>query len=175
MQSHFETLFEAANDHYPRSEDINTVTQYAASLPERLKAYQRLRDQEVKLLQKVVDQLQEQFPETSDEILERSLRNGALVLRYCGMGMLTNDLDFVRSRISSWLSESLPTEQHPAEAALFQLVEKLLSQLLTPNQQALFQPMFTLAIDVLNQAATPAVVAAPELEEEEELTLAGMF
>ncbi len=170
MQSHFETLFEAAGERYPHPEDLSLLTQYVASIPERLKTYQWLRDQEITLLQKVADQLEERLPEASEAALERSLRNGALVLRYCAIGMLVNDPSLVRDRISSWLSDSLSLDHSPSDAMVYRLMTQHLNQLLSASQQLLFHPMFMVATDLLGLPETPIVA-----ELEAELTLAAMF
>jgi hypothetical protein len=168
MQSHFEILFEAAGERYPHPEDLSRLTQYVASIPERLKTYQWLRDQELTFLQKVADQLQDSLPEAPEAALEQSLKNGALVLRYCAMGLLVNDEALVHERITSWLSESLVTEPNPADAMVYRLMTQDLN-LLPASQHALLQPMWAVAIALLGPTALPV----PEAEEE--LTLAAMF
>ena len=165
MQSHFEVLFEAAGDRYPQPEDLSLVTQYVASIPERLKTYQRLRDQELAVMQQIADQLPEHLPAAADAELEQSLIKGALTLRYCAMGLLLNDVSFVQARITSWLSEALLTEPTQADRLVYDLMTQQLNRLLSASQQALFHPMFAVAIELLVNAETA----------EPELTLAAMF
>jgi Phycobilisome protein len=166
MQSHFEILFEVAGERFSSAEELSLVTQYVAALPERLKTYQLLRDQELPLLQKVANQLQENLPEASAATLEHSLKNGALVLRYCAMGLLLNDESYVRERIASWSRDALPLDQNPADAMVYHLMTQQLNQLLSAQQQALCQPLWVMATDMLGPT---------EVLVEAELTLAAMF
>jgi Phycobilisome protein len=109
MPSPIEIVFDEAENRYLKTEELRSLGQYVVSLPERVSIYRILRDQELTLMQQVADQLHIQQPDTHPDHLERSIKHGILILRYCAMGMLLADEGFVQSRLLNWLSDADPS------------------------------------------------------------------
>ncbi len=146
MHPQLETLFEQAESRYLKPEELNLLNQYVESLPERLETYRQLRDREVEIMQAVADQLTDQFPNEDTAILERSLKNALLMLRYCAMSMLLNDDSFVKDRLVSWLSRTVQTyNSQKTDAVLYKLLNQQLSKTLNAKQISLLKPPLTLA------------------------------
>jgi Phycobilisome protein len=165
MQSPIETVFDEAESRYLKTEELRSLGKYVVSLPERVSAYRALRDQELTIMQQVADQLQIKLPDAKPGVLERSLKNGILVLRYCAMGMLLADEAFVRSRLLHWLTDSIQLHGTQAiETTVYSLTLQTLKITLTPKQMAALEPFFTLV---------QGAFAQPEAEDL--LTIAGMF
>jgi Phycobilisome protein len=141
MNSKLEALFEQPGKRYLDAADLSILSQYASSIPERLKVYRLLRDQEVVLLQPVADLLQQQRPDLSAAVLERSLRNGLLLLRYVALAMLMDDPAYVSARLQSWLPEMIQSYNSQAvDLALHELLSQRLAQLLLVPQFNLLRP-----------------------------------
>ncbi len=146
MNLEFESIFDRAEGRYLKAEELNTLTLYVESLPERLDAYKRLRDHEIEVLQSVADQIQVDLPNASIEDLERAIKNLLVVLRYCAMAMLLNDEVFLRERLLGWLEEvNRAFNLRPINEALYGLLSQGLKQELSPPQFALLCPYVTLA------------------------------
>lgn len=158
MNSKLEALFEQPGKRYLDAADLNILSQYASSIPERLKVYRLLRDQEVVLLQPVADLLQQQRPDLSATVLERSLRNGLLLLRYVALAMLMDDPAYISARLQSWLPEMIQSYNSQAvDLALHELLSQRLAQLL-------LAPQFNLLRPSLEQAKALIARCEPALE-----------
>ncbi|NJR48979.1 MAG: hypothetical protein HC780_04815 [Leptolyngbyaceae cyanobacterium CSU_1_3] len=165
MQSPIETVFDEAENRYLKTEELRSLGQYVVSLPERVSIYRILRDQELTLMQQVADQLQIQQPDAHPDRIERSLKHGILILRYCAMGMLLADEGFVQSRLLNWLSGVVQIHNTQAiDTATSALTIQVLSKALAPKQMALLEPFFALSQNTLSQTAP-----------ENHLTVAGIF
>ncbi len=152
MHKQIEALFEDAESRYLMPEELNVLSQYVDSVPNRLDVYCTLRDHEIQIMQPIADQLQAEFPQVPVDKLERSIKNGLLALRYCAMAMLLNDESFVRDRIRGWLDQTSKVYDTQAiDASLYRQLSQQLSQRLPPQQAALIQPLVKVVQDLLVQ------------------------
>jgi hypothetical protein len=155
MHPQLETIFDEAENRYLKPEELNLLGEYVDSLPERLEAYRSLRDRELKIMQSVADQLQLELPQENVEMLERSIKNALLMLRYCAMGMLLNDEAFVQERLLGWLSQTVQVyDTRSVDAVLYRLLNQRLKQALNPRHLALLGAMLLLAQNTLQQPAS---------------------
>lgn len=153
MHPKIEALLDQAESRYLKPEELDSFKHYAISLAQSLKTYELLREQEVAIFQPVADQLIKAFPDTNQEILERSLKNWLLILRHCAMAMLLNDRDFLQQNLLDWLKGLVQTHQRMAvETKLYQLLQERLTGLLSPQALALLQPYLTQAQTALLQS-----------------------
>ena len=154
MNSNIETLLDVAEDRYLKPEELTALGQYVTSLSDRLVIYRTLRDQEVQIMQPVADQLQAQYAQEPTEKLERCIKNALLVLRDCAMAMLLDDNNFVRDRLSGWLTEVTQVYNTQAvDQQLYSLLEAKLAQTLPANQMGLLKPYLQTAQSILTGAA----------------------
>ncbi len=153
MHPKIEALMEEAENRYLKPEEMEAFKQYAISIAQSLKVYESLRDKEVDIFQPVADRLVKAFPQTEQGILERVLKHWLLVLRYCGMAMLLNDREYLQRRLLDWLKGLVQTHQTAEiEAALYQLLQARLKELLSPQALALLQPFLEQARATLLEA-----------------------
>ncbi|GAP95496.1 hypothetical protein [Leptolyngbya sp. NIES-2104] len=165
MQFSIDGIFDEAENRYLKPEELQEIGQYVASIAERMSAYRVLRDREIELIQQAADQFQLDMPGIETAVLERSVKNGMLTLRHCGIAMLLNDHNFVQKRLLNWLKDSIELHQtQSADAAFFGLIKQQLRLSLNAQQMALLEPFFNLVETVI-----------PAQEEEEMLTVAGIF
>ncbi|MEB3355515.1 MAG: phycobilisome protein [Synechococcales bacterium] len=157
MHPQIDAMFDEAENRYLKPDELNTLNQYVESLPDRLETYRCLRDQEVTIMQRVAEQLEQQFPSEKIEVLERCLKNALLVMRYSAMGMLLNDELFLQTRLISWLEDTVKVfNTQTLDTALYRLLNQRLSETLTGPQLRLIQPHLTLAERALIQPAPTA-------------------
>jgi hypothetical protein len=146
MHPQIETIFDEAENRYLSADELSCLGQYVESLPERLEAYRKMRDNEIEIMQQVADQLQTEIPQAKVEILERSIKNALLVLRFCSMGMLLNDEGFVKDRLLNWLSQTIKVYNTEAiDTVLYRLLNQKLQQHFTAQQMSLLSPMLNMA------------------------------
>jgi hypothetical protein len=159
MTFKLDALFDAPDKRYLDANDLNVLSQYVSSIPERVNVYRILRDQEVTVMQSVADTLQQQA-NPSEAALERSLRNGLMVMRYVAMAMLLDDQAFVEERLRGWLPEIVKAyETQALDRQLFQLLEQKLAAVLSPAQMSLLKPSLAKAQAMMFK--TRETVASP--------------
>lgn len=160
MTFKLDSLFESAGKPYLDANELTMLSQYVSSVPERIAVYRILRDQEIAIMQPIADALQQRTQEPEAKV-ERSVRNGLMVLRYVAMAMLLDDGAFVEGRLQGWLPEMVQAhETQPLDQQLFQLLEQQLAKVLTPAQMNLLKPGLTKAQDLMLGDASPAPAAA---------------
>jgi hypothetical protein len=155
MTFKLDTLFNAPDKQYLDANDLSILSQYVSSIPERMAVYRTLRDQEIAIMQPIADALQQQggHPEP---MVERSVRNGLMVLRYAAMAMLLDDSGFVEERLQGWLPEMVKAyETQAIDQQLFQLLQQQLGKVFSPAQLNLLKPSLEKAQSLmLNQRET---------------------
>jgi hypothetical protein len=140
MTFKLDTLFDEPDKRYLDASDLGILSQYVSSIPERMAVYRTLRDQEIAIMQPIADALQQQggHPEA---LVERSVRNGLMVLRYVAMAMLLDDDGFVEERLQGWLPEMVKAyETQTVDEQLFHLLNQQLGKVFSPAQINLLKP-----------------------------------
>lgn len=162
MHPQIESIFDEAENRYLKPEELGVIGQYVESLPERLEAYSKIRDNEIAVMQAVADQLQSEFSSAKVEVLERCIKNALLVLRHCSMGMLLNDFTLIEERLLNWLVQNIQAyNTQQIDTALYKNLNQKLKQVLSPQQFALLQPMLHFAEErLLGQAEASTSAAA---------------
>jgi hypothetical protein len=159
MTFKLDALFEAPDKRYLDTNELNVLSQYVSSIPERVNVYRIVRDQEVAIMQAVADTLQQQASQP-EALVERSVRNGLMVLRYVAMAMLLDDQGFVEERLRDWLPEIVKAyETQALDGQLLQLLEQNLATVLSPPQLHLLKPMLEQARAIMLD--TRGTVASP--------------
>lgn len=163
MNPQIEMLLDEAENRYLKPEELDTLSQYVSSLPHRLAAYQYLRDHELEVMQPIADQLQAQFPQERSEVLERSLKNALLVLRYCAMAMLLHDPSFVQAQRVDWLAQvARAYHTQPIDQQLYPLLIQQLRKGLNPQQLSWIELHLQTAQNLLlNPQTSPQKIAVP--------------
>lgn len=160
MHPTIEAMFDEAENRYLKPDELNVLTTYVDSLPERLNTYRYLRDQEIGIMQHVADQLETRCPGESQYTLERCLKNAILVMRYAAMAMLLNDSEFLTNRVVAWLEETNAIYQTQAvDTALYQLLNHRLGEVLNKEQLSLLRPHLTVAEKAVVMPAKAATTA----------------
>ncbi|MEG4286417.1 phycobilisome protein [Microcoleus sp. A006_D1] len=143
MHPEIEALLDQAENRFLKGEELIAFKRQIATLSQRLKIYEFLREKEASIFQPVANKLQETFPDEKEETLERSLKHWLLVLRYSSMAMLLNDRDFLEQRLLDWVSGIVEAHQtQKIEATVCNLLQTRLKELLSEQARAILQPFF---------------------------------
>ncbi|MEG4501567.1 phycobilisome protein [Microcoleus sp. F10-C6] len=150
MHPEIESLLDQAENRFLKGEELIAFKRQAATLAQRLKIYEFLRDKEASIFQPIANQLQETYPDEKQETLERSLKHWLLVLRYCAMAMLLNDRDLLEQRLLDWLSGIVEAHQtQKLEATVCDLLQTRLKELLSEQARAILQPFLDQAQSIV--------------------------
>ncbi|MFM7424349.1 MAG: hypothetical protein ACKO7W_05035 [Elainella sp.] len=157
MHPQIATVFDEPEHHYLKLEELKLLSQYVASMPERLDTYRNLRDRELEVMQAVVDQLEAEFPQESEQNLERCIKHALLMLRYCALSLLLNDETLVQQRFLNWVTPLAKTYGTKAiDTKLYRLLNQQLSKVLTAKQMSYLSPSLSLAQEALLSQPTPS-------------------
>jgi hypothetical protein len=139
-------LIDKAQERYLKANELDALDVYVRSLPVRLQLYRHLRDREIPIMQAVADQVVAELADDQTANIEKGIKNLALVLRYCAMGMLLNDENFLKERLLGWLEQvmSQPSMRRVNES-LYKNLNQVLRQELSAEQMNLLQPLITAA------------------------------
>jgi Phycobilisome protein len=150
MHPELEVLLDHAETRFLKTEELAAFKRYAATLAQRLKVYEFLRDKEIAIFQPVANQLQENFPQEKQENLERSLTYWLLAVRHCAMAMLLNDEVFLKQRLEEWLSGMVKAHQsQEIEATIWKLLQARLKEILSEPALAIAQPFLDQVSNIL--------------------------
>lgn len=173
MNPKFEALFDEPENAYLKPDDLNALSQFVSSLPERINFYRRLRNEEITLMQPIADSLQQKFPQQPEDKLKRSLQNAILMVRYAAMAMLTDDPDMVTQRLESWLPDMVEAyDTRAIDQALYQMIRNHFAERFSAGQMDLITPGLDAAQALIVGQVTQAPVEDAEMTSE---SLAGLF
>jgi hypothetical protein len=159
MYSQIATVFDEAENRYLKPEELKLISQYIASMPERLDTYRHLRDRELEIMQAVSDQLQAELPQETEENLERCLKHALLMLRYCAFSLLVNDETVVERRFLDWVAPLAKAYDTKAiDTKLYRLLNQQLTKTLSAKQMGYLSPSLALAQEALLSQSQPAKV-----------------
>jgi len=150
MYPEIEALVDRAEDRYLDPQEIETLKRHAATLAQRVEAYEILRERETDIFQPVADQLLAAFPTQEQATLEKALQHWLLILRYCAMAMLSNNQEFLQQQLLDWFKGLIQThELQSIELKLYQLLQSRLRELLSGQAWELMQPFLSQAENAL--------------------------
>jgi methanogenic corrinoid protein MtbC1 len=146
MNIEIEELIERAQDRYLEAEELDALEAYVQSLPERIELYKLLRDREVDIMQAVAERTEAELPKVAEEDLERGIKNLLLVVRYCAMGMLLNNEEFIQIRLLKWLEQIVSQfDMRNLNETLYKSLNQVLKEELSDEQLGLIQTTITSA------------------------------
>jgi hypothetical protein len=97
MHPEIEALLDQAENRFLKAEELTAFKRQAATLSQRLKIYEFLREKEESIFQPVANKLQEIFPDEKQETLERSLQTLVLSLALLRYGHAAQRSSFSRT------------------------------------------------------------------------------
>ncbi|MGK7913034.1 MAG: phycobilisome protein [Synechococcus sp.] len=151
-------LFHAAEESYLQDSDLQTFEMLIDGLEERLNLYEKLRDNEEKLVQRLALNLQEDYPTEPPRRLQLALQNHVLVMRYCAMAMLIDDPDFLKYRLLEWLTDVVAAHDlQEIQNSLDRSMVKRLKKLLSGSERELIEPYLKLAKEIVLEKSAPEI------------------
>ncbi len=150
MNTEIKNLVYQAESRYLNAEELSLLEKATKSMPRRLSLYKRLRDQEIKIMQAVADQIEVEMPKADPKILELGIKNLLLVMRYCAMAILSDNPAFLKTRLLDWLQKvNSAYDLRAVNVGLFKILNQTLKKELTAEQLVLLQPLINTAQETL--------------------------
>ncbi len=145
MNRQLQDLVARAEERFLADGDLKVLESYVASIPDRLATYRLLRDRELDMVQAVADEASEALPGVPEAELKKALQGLLLVLRYCAMGILTDDEDLLKQRLLGWLEQTSGPETKKINEVIYKRFNQEVRKHLNEKQMNLLQPFITTA------------------------------
>ncbi|HEV3144848.1 MAG TPA: hypothetical protein VGZ47_13245 [Gemmataceae bacterium] len=169
MNAHLQTLLAAVEGRYFRHEERQSLLAQAASLPDRFQASDQVQEREEIIVQAVIDQLQQRYPESPAVIgpaLAKTTSDVLLVLRFNVQAMILDDMRWLDEKVLFWLRTILAAGNFVPQFSrdCFTLLRQYVSENVSPQAMALLQPYLDRNIEVLSDLPEPAFARGQKSE-----------
>ena len=143
-----------AEGRYAQPEELEFVEDYLLSAEVRISAYQKIRDKENEILEKISSQMQEIDPHIFSindcDFTSVCLRDTKLVIRCSAIAMLLNDLNRLREGLLLWQKTIINAIDHQHHTKIaHQIIPQAIEQFLTPEEFKLMMPFLALNQTIL--------------------------
>lgn len=146
MTQAIDQLLIEAEGRYLSPEALQQLKDYVKGWPERRLAYQTLRSQEKILVKATVQEMTQEVPDLSAQVLDLCQRDLVLVLRHSAMAMLIQDEDLLQERLIDWLEDRVRLyDLQDTYTTLYRLLQQTLKLHLSPQDLDLIRPYITQA------------------------------
>lgn len=154
MLNQLNQLSLAAEGRYATEQELQLLKDYFPTVSVRLSAYQKLRDREAEIVEKLETRMREKQPNIfkigSNDVTAMYQRDTKIVLRIAMAAMLIEDLDRLRENILLWQRTIVKAFQVQHIAALTHTtMPEIVEQFLTLEEYAVIQPILILNQTVL--------------------------
>jgi hypothetical protein len=151
MLTQFARLSVAADGRYATAEELQFLKDYFKSFNIRLSAYQKIRASETEIIRQVQAKIQSidstLFYNGSQDATNKWKLDTLRVLRHTAAALLFNDSDRFKEQFISWFQTILKAMNVERSAELtYQVMLEVIRQYLTPEEAALFVPIWELNI-----------------------------
>ncbi|ELR98576.1 phycobilisome protein [Gloeocapsa sp. PCC 73106] len=142
MLKSLERLSRETDGRYATDVELQFLEDYFTSMQKRISTYEKIRDAETKIIDKVEKQKQEINPELSKlnerDITDICRRNMIAILRCSAGAMLISDLDYLRDNILIWYRTIVRAYQYDRhDDTIYKLLENNTKAYLTPEEAKL--------------------------------------
>ncbi|MEL6580823.1 MAG: allophycocyanin [Cyanobacteria bacterium J06621_12] len=154
MLNQLEKLSIETEGRYATEEELRLLKNYFPTVNLRLSAYQKIRDQEDNIIQKLEAKMREKQPNIfklgASDVSAMYQRDTKIVLRMAIANLLINDLDRLRENILLWQRTIVKAFQVKHIAAMTHgTMPEVIEPFLTPEEYALIKPILMLNMAVL--------------------------
>ena len=149
MLKQLEQLSKSAEGRYATVEELEFLQNYLPTVDLRISAYQKLRDAEDKIIDRLQEKMQQVKPgifhTKSGDLRDVCRRDIKVILRNATAAMLIDDLDRLRENILLWQRIIIKAfkEKHIA-TMVHTTMPEIIEQFLTPEEFATLQPVLQL-------------------------------
>jgi Mg2+ and Co2+ transporter CorA len=134
---------------YATDGELQFLEDYFVSMQKRIATYEKIRDSESKIIEKVEKQKQEINPELfklNDRDITGICRRDMIDILRCSAGaMLVNDLDYLRDNMLIWYRTIVRAYQYDRhDDTIYKLLENNTKAYLSPEEAKLMVPVLQL-------------------------------
>ncbi|MEL6495384.1 MAG: phycobilisome protein [Cyanobacteria bacterium J06623_7] len=141
MIAEIDDLIYQAEAAYLVPTDLGIFKTRVLYLEQRLKIYEQLRELETEVFQYAANYLSDVFVDESPANIKLALKHWLIIMRYCGMAMLSNDSQYLEQRILNWLPEQIAAyEIQELERNLYSCLRKRFKKLLGGESFSILEP-----------------------------------
>lgn len=143
-----------AEGRYATSEELQFIDKYCVSLEFRLRTYQKIREQEVEIINLVTQRSLKQNPDlfkiNSQDMTPVCHRDIQLVLRASAIAMLADDLERLRDSHLLWQKTIVKALDHQRYVqVVYRILQEVVQEFLTEEESSLILPALKLSFTIL--------------------------
>ncbi|PSN20610.1 phycobilisome protein [filamentous cyanobacterium CCP5] len=164
MLNKLDTLTLSTDGRYATDVELQFFYTYLPTLYLRIRIYQKIQAAEKEIIQQVLKTLTATAPtllwQNDVDLTAKWQRDTVRVLRYAALAVLTDDLELFQERLLLWFStimEAFGVRRNCK--ATYSIMQAVIKRHLTPQEAALFLPVWQLCYEALgasSQLDTPA-------------------
>lgn len=149
MLNQLERLSLEVEGRYATFQELQSVKYYFSTISSRMSAYQKIRDAEEEIIERLYEQMRQLEPDifktASGDVTEICRRDMKIILRNTIAAMLIDDLDRLRENILLWQRTIVKAFKTMHIAALtHKTMPGIIEQFLTAEEYACIKPMLLL-------------------------------
>ena len=154
MLKQLEQLTISADGRYATTEELMFLRDYLATIDLRLSTYQKIRDAEIEIVDRLQDKMREMKPEifqtNSGDRSAKCRRDCQIVLRSASAALLIDDLDRLKENILLWQRTIIKAFQlNSLTEVTYKLMPSIIQEFVTPKEFSLIEPILQLNQTVL--------------------------
>lgn len=158
MLKKLEALNLSAEGRYAADMELQFFYTYLPTMAMRFRAYQKIQAAEKAIIQQVLTEMmaidENLLRHNGDDMTAKWQRDTVRVLRYAALALLTDDTALFKERFLIWFGSIMGAFQAQRScAATYTMMQKVIQQYLTPQEAALFLPIWQLCQEVVSEPA----------------------
>ena len=143
-----------AEGRYASTKELQFIKSYRSSLELRLSTYQKIRNEEMAVVNLVIQRSHLKNPQLfqldSEDFKPRCQRDIQLVLKASALAMLTDDLERLRNNLLLWQKTVVKALDHQHYIqVVYKVLPEVVSEILTPEETKLILPALKLSFNIL--------------------------
>ena len=161
MIQQIEELCAQADGRYATDAELMFFQNYLKTARLRFLLYQKLQKLEPQIIQKVLTELQTKEPNLlmskGRDMTAKWQRDTVRLLRYAATAVLSDDAEFFEESLLMWFQTIMKSFQAERSCeATYQAMQRVLREMLRPDEAALFCPLIEMSQVTLGKAHIPS-------------------
>lgn len=155
MLKKLEALTLHTDGRYAADLELQFLYTYLPTLAMRFRAYQKIQAAEKEIIQQVLAEMTafdaNLLRHNGEDLTAKWQRDTVRVLRYAALALLTDDTDLFKERLLLWFSSIMSAfRANRSCEATYTIMQRVIQQHLTPQEAALFLPIWQLCQDLVS-------------------------
>jgi len=155
MNKSLNYLYSSYDTRFPDKEEESSLIKYCNSLKFRLEVMKEVEQKEKAIISESVTFMMNKYPsldENFNDVKYKTYRDLSLILRYCVLAMVRDDLDFLKNQLLYWLRTILKSFGFETGSLIdtYRKMDELCERELDPKAYKIMKPYLSSVIEIVN-------------------------